>query len=240
VQAVVSYLKTFRKNLNTDYENFQSDVNQAAKKIEGDSGEIKALSDQLDAIHDTMHKDIGLMVGGGLAILGGGLMIAVGAFTEIVTGGASTALIGAGCLVFLGGVAMETAGALDYSNEIDQQKKVQEKLAGDKIELAGLKTTKTQVTGFVRSLESAITAATNLNAAWQALDADLEELITAIKDVDPNIPPTWLLDELNRAKLDWKDALEQAKKLQPDGKVPTKWYRNLQDAFKQAKPPRQV
>ena len=116
---------------------------------------------------------------------------------------------------------------------------MQEQLAGDKIELAGLKTTKNQVKGFVDGLAGAITAATSLKAAWQTLDADLAELITAIQDVDPNISQNWLLDELSRAKLDWQVTLDQAKKLQPDGKVSTKLFKNVQDAFKQAKPPRQ-
>ena len=240
VEAVVNDLSTFHKNLNTDYQNFQSDVNQAAVKIEGDSGELKALSDELDAIHDAMHKDIGLMVGGAVTIVAGVAMVVVGALAEIPSGGTSTALIGGGVLVVSGGVIMETMGSIDYSKQIDKQKDVQEQLAGDKIELTGLKTTKHQVTGFVDGLANAIIAATSLKAAWQTLDADLEELITAIKDVDPNIPPTWLLDELNRAKLDWQVALDQAKKLQPDGKVPTKVYKNVQDAFKQAKPPRQA
>ncbi|XP_020614246.1 uncharacterized protein LOC110052457 [Orbicella faveolata] len=240
VEAVVSDLSTFHKNLNTDYQNLQSDVNQAAVKIEGDSGELKALNDKLDAIHTAMHKDIGLMVGGAVTIVTGVVMIVVGAVTEIPSGGISTALIGGGVLVVSSGVMMETIGSTDYNQQIDKQKTVQEELKGDEIELTGVKTTKHQVTGFVDGLKNAIIAATSLKAAWQTLDADLEELITAIKDVDPNIPATWLLDELNRAKLDWQVALDQAKMLQPDGKVPTKLYKKVQDAFKQAKPPRQA
>lgn len=240
VEAVVNDLSTFHKNLNTDYQNFQSDVNQAAVKIEGDSGELKALNDELDAIHAAMHKDIGLMAGGAVPIAIGVVMIVVGAIGEIPSGGTTTALIGGGVLLVSSGVIMETIGSTDYSQQIDKQKNVQEELEGDEIELTGLKTTKQQVTGFVDGLTNAITAATNLKAAWQTLDVDLEELITAIKDVDPNIPATWLLDELNRAKLDWQVALDQAKMLQPDGKVPTKLYKKVQDAFKQAKPPRQA
>ena len=79
---------------------------------------------------------------------------------------------------------METMGSTDYSQQIEKQKNVQEELEGDTIELAGLKPTKNQVTDFVDGLTNAITAATSLKAAWQTLDADLEELIT-----------TWLLDE---------------------------------------------
>lgn len=240
VQVVVKDLSTFQKNLNTDYQHFQSDVNQAAVKIQGDNGELKALNNELDAIHDAMHKDIGLMAGGAVMVVAGVAMIVFGTVSEILSGGASTALIGGGVLVVSGGVITETFGSTDYSSKIDNQKHVEEQLAGERIELAGLKTAKNQMSGFVDALTDSIAAATSLKAAWQTLDADLEELITAIKDVDPNISPNWLLEELNRAKLDWQVALDQAKKLQPDGKVPTKLFKNVQEAFKQAKPPRQA
>lgn len=173
VQAVVNDLGTFHENLETDSQNFQADVNKAAVKIKGDSGEIKALSNELDAIHDAMHKDIGLMAGGAAMVVAGIGMIVFGAISQIPSGGASTALIGGGVLVVSGGVMMETLGGSDYSSQIDKQRKVEEQLAGDKIELAGLKTTKNQVKGFVDGLADAITAATSLKAAWQTLESDL-------------------------------------------------------------------
>lgn len=235
VAQVVKDLSTFHTNLNTDYQNFESDVNTAAVKIEGDSGEIKSLSDQLDAISDAMDKDIGMMAGGAVTIVAGVAMIVFGAISEIPSGGMSTALIGGGVLVVSAGAVMETFGSADYSKQIDKQKSVKEKLAGIKIELVGLKGTKGQISNFVKALGNAIAAASSLQAAWGALDADLEELITALKDVNPD-DGSWVLDELDRAKKDWADALDQAKKLQPDGKVPTKLYKNLQDAFKEMKP----
>lgn len=235
VAQVLKDLSSFHTNLNTDNQHFQSDVNTAAVKIEGDSGEIKSLSDQLDAINNAMHKDIGLMAGGAVTIVAGVGMIVFGAISEIPSGGMSTALIGGGVLVVSAGTVMETFGSTDYSAQIEKQKKASEKLKGIKIELAGLKTTKGQLEGFVKGLQSAITAATSLQAAWGALDNNLQELITALKDVNPD-DGTWVKDELDRAKKDWADALDQAKKLQPDGKVPTKFYTNLQDAFKEMKP----
>ena len=237
VEAVVKDLSKFQKDLSTDCENFSGDVKLAAIKIEGESGEIKALSRQLDVIHSEMQKDIYLMAGGVVAIIAGVAIMVIGLIAEIPSGGASTALIGGGFLIAgAGGVTMETLGAANYSSQIDKQRGVQERLVGDKKELAGLKTTKAHVTGFLGGLAGAITATTHLKAAWQALDADLEELITAIKDVDPDISSDWLVDELNRAKKDWQVALDQAKRLQPDGKVPITLYKNLQDAFKEMKP----
>ena len=236
-QTVVKMLTTFHENLNNDYQHFSKDVQDAEVKIEGDKGEIKALSDELDAIHDAMQKDIDLMAGGAVTMVVGSVMIVVGFVADIATAGLATGLIGGGVVVTIGGVAMEIVGSLDYSKKIDKQREVSEKLAEDKQELLGLKTAKTQVSGFVKGLKSAITAAASLSAAWQTLDADLHEVITAVNDVDPNITGPWLLDELDRAKRDWKVALDQAKRLQPDGKVPTQFYKNLQDAFKQMRKP---
>ena len=235
VQHVNNQLSTFQANLNKDDANFAKDANTAAVKIVGDSGEIKALSKQLDAIQDAMDKDIGLMAGGAVTIVAGIAMVVFGAVSEIPSGGASTALIGGGVLVANGGVIMETLGATDYNNLIKKQKEVTEQLAEDKQQLAALKTTKKQVSGFVKGLENAITAASALRAGWQALHADLQEVITAVDNVDPNVG-SWLVAELERAKKDWEVALDQAKRLQPDGKVPTKLYENLQDAFKEMKP----
>lgn len=240
VQVVVKNLSTFQKNLNSDFQHFESDVNLAAVKIEGSSGELKTLNNELEAINKAMQKDIDLMASGAVTVVVGVAIIAFGALSEIPSGGVSTALIGGGVLVVSGGAIMETFGSTDYSSQIDRQKQVEEQLAGETLELLGLKTAKLQVSGFVHSLKEAIAATTSLEAAWQTLDADLEELITAIKDVDPDISPNWLMAELNRAKLDWQVALDQAKKLQPDGKVSTKLFKNVQDAFKQAKPPRQA
>ena len=239
-QVVVKNLSTFQKNLNTDFQHFESDVNQAAEKIEGDSGELKSLSAKLDAIHKEMKKDISRMAEGAIAVAAGVALIVFGALFEIPSGGASTALIGGGVLIFEAGVLTETFGSTDYSREIEKQKQVEEQIAREKIELVGLKTAKHQVLGFVHGLNDAMAAVTSLRDAWQTLDADLEELITAIKNVDPDIPPNWLLDELKSAKLDWQDALDKATQLQPDGKVPTKFFENVQDAFKQAKPARQA
>ena len=235
VLEIINQLNTFQANLTKDDKNFTKDAQIAAVKIAGSSGEIQAIGKAIDAINDAMHRDIGLMAGGAVTMFAAVAVIVFGVVSEIPSGGASTVLIGGGILAFLGGGAMETAGAVDYSKEIGKLKKETEKLAEDKQQLAALKTTKKQVTGFVQGLQSAMTAAKALRNGWQGLNADLQEVITAVDSADPDVGP-WLLGELERAKRDWNDALEQAKHLQPDGKVPTKYYKDLQDAFKDMKP----
>ena len=233
-ETVISDLTSFQKDLDTDYQNFQSDVNKAAEKIKGENGEIIALSGQIDAIHSAMYEGKWEMAGGGLMDIGGVIIIAVGPLCEIASGGSSTALIGGGVLVASGDVVMTTKASLDYRDKIDELETKTEQLKGDQTELAGLKATMAQVKGFVKGLETAITAVTSLQAEWQALDAHAQELMTAIEDAHPGTISPWLVIKLKRAKKDWKVALDQANKLQPDGKVQTKLYENLKDAFREA------
>jgi DNA repair exonuclease SbcCD ATPase subunit len=235
-KGVTDKLSQFHSELTVDNQNFLSDCNTAEVKIAGDDGEIKALSKQLDAIQDGMNKDIGLMAGGAVAIVVGIGMVFVGVVAEIPSAGLSTALIGGGVLVVSGGAIMETFGATDYSKLIEQQKEVNEKLAKDKQQLTSLKAIKGQLSGFLLALESAITAAEALMVAWQTLGADLNEVISAIDRVDPSISSDFIVDELGTAKSDWEVALDQAKKLQANGKLPIKVYDNLQDAFKKMQP----
>ena len=216
----------------TDNKNFQSDYNVALVKIKGDDGEIKALSKELDAVQTAMHKDIGLMAGGAVAVLGGIALIVVGAVAELETAGASTVLIGAGVLVVSGGAIAGTLGMSDYDKQITAQKQIQEQLATDKQEMTGLKIAKGQLDGFVSAVSSAITATQALVEGWQALGADLSETIDAIDRVDPSITPDFIVAELNAANSDWQVALDQAKHLQANGQVPHKVYKDLQDAFK--------
>ena len=215
-ETVINDLTSFQKDLDTDYQNFQSDVSKAAEKIEGLGGEIGALSDKIDAIHSTIHEDEWKMEGGGLMHIGGVIMIAVGFLCEIPSAGVSTVLIGGGVLAVSGGVVMATEGSLDYSDKSDELKTKKEQLKGDQAELAGLKTTMAQVKGFVKGLETTITAVTRLEAAWQALDAHAKEVITVIEDAHPGtISRPWLVNKLKRAKKYWKEAVDQAKMLHP-------------------------
>ena len=235
VLDVVRELTAFQSNLSSDFQNFLSDVNTADAKILGDSGELSTLKKEIEADNDALDKDIGLMAGGAVAIALGTVLIIAGAFAEIPTCGGSTPLVVGGVVTLMSGAGMEIAGSVDFTKKVDQMKQLSEKLNDIQAELLGLQTTKMQVAGFMKALSSSITAATDLKAGWQALDADLQELIIAINDVHPGLTTDWLLDELKRAKLDWKEALEQAKRLQPDGKIPVKYYNDIKDAFKNLK-----
>ena len=232
VSGVERELTAFSNNLNSDYRSFVTDVDTAKAKIMGDSGELSTLNNEITAINKAINADIGLMAGGAVGNVLGIFLVVVGAVAEIPTCGGSTPLIAGAVVTVIGGITAETYGSIDFTKKTDQLKKISEEVNNIQAEMLALHTAKSQVTGIVKDLVDCITAVKSLKAGWQALDDDLQELIGAINKVDPDSSHDWLLDELKRAKADWDTALEQAKRLQPDGKIPVKYYNDIKDAFK--------
>ena len=235
-QSVINKLTAFHAALTGDNRNFQGDYNLALVKIVGKDGEIQALSDQLDAVQAAMHKDIGLMAGGAVAIVAGVVLMVVGIALEIPTAGVSTALVGGGFFLLAGGALIETLGASDYTKQIENQRALTEKLETDKKGMTSLKNVKGILDNFLKSIGNAIDAAQALVGAWNALGADLRIVIDAIDRVDPSISSDFIVAQLEAANSDWKVALNKAEDLQPDGQLPVKFYKNLKEAFDEAKP----
>ena len=235
-QTVIRQLTDFHQELTVDNKNFQGDYNVALVKIVGQDGEIKALSDQLDAVHAAMHKDIGLMAGGAVAVVAGVALMVVGIALEIPSAGVSTALIGGGFFLVAGGVILETFGASDYTAQIKKQRTITEQLATDRKGMASLKNVKGILDNFLKSIGDAITAAQVLVAAWNALGADVAIVIEAIDRVNPSISSDYIQAQLDTANKDWQVALKKAEQLQPDAQVDLKFSDNLEKTFDEAKP----
>ena len=235
-QAVQTQISDFESDLATDYQNFAHDAENAEAKIDGSSGKIKALKDEIDAINKAMNKDIGLMAGGAVLITAGVAAIVIGVVAEIPTAGVSTALVGGGMLGIAGGALLETFGAVDYSDKIDLLKDVTEMKSKEEAELAALRYTDSHLLSFNKAISSAKTATEALREGWLNLASTLSEVIQAIeKAADPKLSGEFTVAELQTANKDWKDALQLAKQLQPSGKVPIQVYKDVQDAFKSLK-----
>lgn len=75
-QKVTAKLSQFGSLLNQDMRNFLKDSEEAQTKIIGETGELKAMQDHLDAINKAIDRDIGLIAGGFFCIwlaVGGGI-----------------------------------------------------------------------------------------------------------------------------------------------------------------------
>ena len=237
VDGVQKDMLSFNNDLTADYRIFQSDANTAEAKLTGDNEGIAALQKELDAIHSAMNKDIGLMAGGAVAVVGGVALMVVGIAAEIPTAGVSTALVGGGMVLLAGGVLLETLGASDYTTQVGLLKGVAEMKSKEETELTGLTHAKTQLMGFTTALSAAIQSVSTLRAGWLSLGSTLGEVIQKIENVDPTISGAIIVAQLNTANKDWAAALELAKTLQPNGQVPAKTVKDLEGTFKSLKKP---
>lgn len=224
-------LKSFQTNLNKDYEIFQADAKAANAIYVGADGKLADLQGQIDSLQKKMNTFIGLMAGGAVGILAGIVMICVGVFAEIATAGISTGLVLGGIGVLTTGISSEISGGAEYGIAVNELADLKEQLAEDKQGLLVIGVEKGKLDGMVDQIAASVTATGTLLQSWNDLDASFGKVIKDI-ETDPGKYGPQLKAMLDFAKQDWGDALSLAEKMQPDGKLPVKDFKKIQDAIK--------
>lgn len=204
-------LKDFHHSLNADYTTFQKSSSKAVAAYEGKNGEISEISGQIDSVQEKMHKLLGVMAGGGVTIVGGTIVIFVGAFAEIETASISTGLIVSGIGMTIAGTSTEIGGGVEYGLAVHQLEQLKEKLAKDKQGLVAVKLVKGYLDGLVHQLSEVTTATHSLVNSWSELDDSMQKLIN---DLEKNPDGLNLKSILSVAKTDWENALSLAEQLQ--------------------------
>jgi prefoldin subunit 5 len=186
VQTVVVSLTGFRDNLLADSSAFNTDALQVNAVVNGDNGEIASLQEQLDDIQSKITGEIVGVALGSAAIIGGGILIVVGAATSVFGGaGVPVAILG-GVLVATGvAVDIGVGSALaDYEN---LKSALQEKLSTLKGEIVALTAVGATINQLAKSIDGAIEVANGLVTTWDSLSAEmgnLEHTITKAQDGD--------------------------------------------------------
>lgn len=186
--ALVTDLTQLRDGLNGDASNFTTYVQNLNAAVAGDNGVLKSLDDQLSSIDGKIAGAIAGTALSGLTILGGGLMIAIGAIAEFVTAGTSTALVIAGVGVVAVGAAGETASAITLAAMLNQKSDMlrRKEMLKAEVQLAqGVSSGFSTLAGGAAELAL---AAQQMANAWSGLDQHLGNLIGHLKsgqtDVD--------------------------------------------------------
>jgi hypothetical protein len=179
--SISTLLGTLNVNLNTDSGNFKTFVTDMNAAVSGDNGVLESIDDQIG----TLDKEIaGAAAGiaiGGLAVFGGGLMIATGAIAELFTAGTSTALVVAGVGVAAVGVAGVTAGGIVLANALDAKGDLISKKAKLKTEVAYALSLKSNFHQIALGSASAAKAAGEMANAWGTMNG---HLVNLIKDLE--------------------------------------------------------
>ncbi len=233
-QQLIEKLSLFRTDLESDNRNFQTIVANADKIYAGSEGEIAATRKNIDAITTAIDKDIGLIAGGAVAIVGGIVMIGVGAVGSVVTGGAAVKLIVAGVLTTVTGVAMVSTASIDLENKQDEYGKALQKMKQLEDEMAALENTKNQFTSLKDNNTNAHAAVENMRKAWITINNNFQELENSVNIINPE-RRFMLVNKLKAAQKNFDDLKQQAVNAQNNGSLEVKVHAELANSLRLAK-----
>lgn len=171
-------------SLIVDSETFMKIVTDLNTKVNGNNGVLAQLNGEIDKLNTVIGGSIAGIVAGGLLVIGGAFVTAVGAVANFVTVGTSTPVVIGGVAMMVAGAGGITAGAIVLSNSLNTRQDLYQKQSSLKSEVL----TATQIGNGYRGLQgqasNAIAAATQMSNAWVALTSDLD---TLSKNIDKGI-----------------------------------------------------
>ncbi|NCR11526.1 MAG: alpha-helical pore-forming toxin family protein [Microcystis aeruginosa G13-12] len=186
-KKVADEIGKFRTKLNGDISNFNTAITQATTLIQGTDGDGGALASLNDQLSDLDGKIAGASVGvalSGLTVIGGGIMIAIGAIGTPFTGGASTTLIGVGVGVVVVGVGGLTASSVILANFLSTKSKLlqqKQQLKDSVIFLTGLKSSLNPLNNLAQNASNEVN---NMYNAWEFLSQNLGQVSSSLESAD--------------------------------------------------------
>ena len=106
-----------------------------------------------------------------------------------------------------------------YADTMKEVHSIQNQLTEMKPEMTQLQGVETQITGLRNASLNIMEGARSVENGWLALASDMQTLIKQAEVISPEQIAFMIRSELGIMNKDWRDVLEQAKKLQPDGGV---------------------
>jgi hypothetical protein len=118
---VLEGLKKFKRQLAEDAALYQGVVDELNTLLDGEEGLLEGYQTELKKIEGSIIDMSLLIASGGLAILGGAFLIAVGTISSFVTAGTSLHLAAAGGIMLLGGIGVTAGGSVALAGLLDQK-----------------------------------------------------------------------------------------------------------------------
>ncbi|MCX8957971.1 HBL/NHE enterotoxin family protein [Erwinia psidii] len=160
-----------------DSRSFQKIVVDLNTQVNGDNGVLEQLNSDIDSINSAIDGAIAGIVVGGLLVIGGAFVTAIGAVADFVTAGTSTPVVIGGVAMVVAGAAGITAGSIVLHNSLNAREDLYQKRSSLKSEVL----TATQIgngyKGLQNQAQNAVNAATQMANAWDSLTSDLGSLI---------------------------------------------------------------
>lgn len=177
-KGVVSMLGDLHGGLVTDVGAFATTVSRLNAAVNGDNGVLDSLDDQINDLQGKIAGAITGIVLSGLAVVGGGIMILVGALAEAVTGGLATALVVGGAAVLIAGVGGAVGAGVALGGLLSAKSDLITRKSNLKAEVQLALGMKTGFGDLRDQASAAVNAATAMQNAWEFLGSDLGQLST--------------------------------------------------------------
>ncbi|MGD8215187.1 HBL/NHE enterotoxin family protein [Aestuariimicrobium sp. Y1814] len=175
-KAVVVLLQGLNTDLTGDVASFSSTVTNLNAAVDGDNGVLAGIDKQVSDIDGKVAGAITGIVLSGLAVVGGSIMILVGALAEIATAGLSTALMIGGAAVIVAGVGGAVGSGLALAGLLDAKADLISKKAHLQAEVKLAQGMRSGFKALGNQALTAVDAASDMRNAWSFLSEDLGTL----------------------------------------------------------------
>lgn len=184
---LVNELNTFRTAVSGIESKFSSTVNDLNNAVSGDGGELQQLQSKVSDLDKAIAIASAGSVLGVLGILGGTLLIAIGAAGEVFTGGTSTALVAGGVALTGAGVAGETIATKSLIDLLNQKAQVLQEIAKIKYEVTQAHSSAGGLQALSDQAGQTATALQQMSNAWTTLGKKLQDIIDDLQLDDGDI-----------------------------------------------------
>lgn len=179
-QTILDNLSSVHDQFADQSRRFTQAVSQLNILVEGDEGVLASYEAELQSIEN---KIAGLITGialSGVTIIGGAFVTAVGTVAGFVTAGTSVVVTAAGVGIMLGGVGGMAGASIGLANLLDAKSSiiVSEVQITEEVKIAS--TISSAFTTLKNRASQAVTAASNMQSAWQSIISDLDSYIDDI------------------------------------------------------------
>lgn len=206
-------LSDFKSYLEDDNRHFQVIISEAQQIYSGSGGEIETINSNIKAIKSAIDTNIGIIAGGSIAVVGGIIMISVGAIGTVFTGGAAAKLIVAGVITTVGGVAAIAIASKDLVEKQKSYGSALQELAKLEGEVAALKNVEDHFSGLKDKNENAHKAVESMRQGWIVLYNNFNELENSVNKIDTD-KRILLVNRLKTTKKNFDNLSIQAQNMQ--------------------------
>ena len=218
-------LNTLHDELTMDVNSFETTVYELNNAVEGDIGALNSINKRLAIVQDEIDAAIAAVVIGAFTIVGGVIMICVGAITEFATAGITTSVVIAGIGILVTGINVETASAIALSNLYENKKYLLISESEIKIEVNLATGIKSGYTSLLKHVKDAVSASLVMENAWKSISADLGTMINGLQNgimstgqirniflTEANNNVKIVIEDLSRIKLQMAGIIESVAK----------------------------